>query len=159
MENVLAYVKTVVTSTWVGLFFNLAAIGSLWLSIVSYRNAEKVEDKAAELNRKAQLLYRGPGLLKRIQTGRRDLNEMIQAESPDLLQIASQNGILVELVKQLDAKLHPSGTEHGRAIIQAAENRNAKHDVLRLGRQLYIRLAGFAVRAEEQIEDQKQSLL
>ena len=158
MENVLAYVKTVVTSTWVGLFFNLAAIGSLWLSLKTYANTKDAEETAKELNRKAQRLYRGPVLLAQLDDAQSNLNDELALSQPDIRKLSALMKRVGALVMSVDEKLGaPTGS--GKKILDLTVNSTRVTNVKRNAEQMYIALVGFTTSLEDKIEEQKASLI
>ena len=158
MENVLAYVKTVVTSTWVGLFFNLAAIGSLLLSLKTYANTKEAEETAKELNRKAQRLYRGPVLLAQLDDAQSNLNDELALSQPDIRKLSVLMERVGALVMSVDEKLGaPTGS--GKKILDLTVNSTRVTNVKRNAEQVYIALVGFTTSLEDKIEEQKASLI
>jgi hypothetical protein len=137
LDSILEFLKAVITSTWVGFFFNLAAIGSLWLSLKTYANTKDAEETAERLNQKAQLLLRGPELLETIRIARLQLHKEIRSDARDVVRVGSYVNELRGLIHRLDEKLPEFESSPGQQILDQLPNLGVSTDVLNDARKIY----------------------
>lgn len=158
LDCVLVGLKVLIQSPWTGFLFNLVAVASLYLAVQNFQASTNVREASKELNRKALLVARGPDLLDRLRTSRKDLNTLITSTDPDVSDIHAVMREIRERVISLDEKMSADGTHLGKKIT-AEKNSFPQQDVKNQARRRYTQLAGFIVKAEEAINDQKQSLI